>query len=84
MEGLIEGRIVHYVMPDGSTHRPAMLVQVWNKEGEYAGMSNLQVFTDGTNDLRQGIQFGSCPAWIGSVYYSETKEPNTWHWPERA
>jgi hypothetical protein len=84
MDGLIEGRIVHYVMPDGQTHRPAMLVQIWNREGPYAGMSNLQVFTDSANDGRHGEQYAQCPVWAGSVYYSETKEPNTWHWPERS
>jgi hypothetical protein len=28
MNGLIEGRIVHYVLPTGE-HRPAIVVQVW-------------------------------------------------------
>jgi hypothetical protein len=31
MEGLTEGRVVHFVMPDG-THRPAIIVQVWSRE----------------------------------------------------
>lgn len=37
MEGLTEGRIVHYVLPDGQ-HRPAIIVKVWRvpdyKSGE--------------------------------------------------
>ncbi|WP_426447582.1 hypothetical protein ACP26L_25640 [Paenibacillus sp. S-38] len=81
MEELAVGRLVHYVMPDGKTHRPAMVVQVWNKKG----MSNLQVFTDGQNDYqRHGLQFRGNLAWVGSVSFSEGKEANTWHWPERA
>lgn len=50
MEGLTEGRIVHYVLPDGNhegEHRPAIIVKVWNKTTGYV---NLQVFVDGTND----------------------------------
>ncbi len=76
-QDLIEGRIVHYVMPDGQ-HRPAVVVQVWNKD---TGCSNLQVFTDGSND---GPDYRKGLFWATSVIYSENKEPSTWHWPERA
>lgn len=82
MEGLIEGRIIHYVLPDGrneGAHRPAIIVMVWDKED---GLVNLQVFTDGTNDypahLSQGVM------WATSVRYDENKAPGTWHWIERA
>jgi hypothetical protein len=75
MEGLTEGRMVHYVMPDG-VHRPAVIVRVWNRE---TGYSNLQVFTDGTNDPggANGIM------WKTSVNYSKDPVPGTWHWIER-
>lgn len=59
MDGLIEGRTVHFVMPDGK-HTPAIIVKVWNQE---SGMSNLQVFTDGSNALpytpEEKVQFSN-------------------------
>ena len=98
MEGLIEGRIVHYVMPDGE-HRPAVVVKVWDHEGE-TGTSNLQIITDGPNDVPWGSEgkaleekFVGCGIklddvrhghfWRTSVRYSATPEPETWHWIER-
>jgi hypothetical protein len=80
MDGLFEGRIVHYVMPNGD-HRPAIVVRVWRGPcGEESGCSNLQVFTDGRND---GPGFESGVHWATSVAYSDEPKPGTWHWPER-
>lgn len=90
MEGLIEGRIVHYVL-DEKEHRPAIVVKVWrNYDGSVHedGLCNLQVFTDGTNDryhsdhLPAGFESGIC--WLTSRLYSEEPVPGTWHWIERA
>jgi hypothetical protein len=94
MDGLTEGRIVHFVLAENE-HRPAIVVKVWrnyNEAGELVppdnGVSNLQVFTDGLNDryhseqLPQGFESGI--AWKTSVLYSENKEPGTWHWIEKA
>ena len=86
MEGLIEGQIVHYVLPDGRSrgqHRPAIVVRVNNREN---GSVNMQVFTDGSNDY---LGYGSSGDWFPtlwktSVHYSEDKEPGTWHWIEKA
>jgi hypothetical protein len=81
MDGLTEGRIVHFVMDSGpreGDHRPAIVVRVWDKT---AGYVNLQVFTDSTND---GPENASGVVWKGSRSYSETKEPGTWHWIEKA
>lgn len=78
MDDLIEGRIVHYVLPDGG-HRPAVIVRVWSKE---TGCANMLVFTDGTNDA--GFNRGVDVYWATSVRRSDAKEPGTWHWPERA
>ncbi len=81
MEGLTEGRIVHFVLVDRhgeQVHRPAIVVRVWNKEN---GSVNLQVFTDGSND---GEVYKSGIWWGTSVSHSEEPEPYTWHWPERA
>ena len=89
MEGLTEGRIVHFVMPDGA-HRPAIVVRVWRlydgAEGDESktvlpsnGCCNLTVFTDWLNDGKSGpLQ------WETSVIYSEKQENRTWHWIERA
>lgn len=94
MDGLTEGRIVHFVMPNGE-HRPAIIVKNWS---ETAGTSNLIVFSDGHNDLpytpeekdafqnygldTDDIRHGHF--WKTSVLYSEKLEPNTWHWIEKA
>jgi hypothetical protein len=93
MDGLTEGRIVHYVMPNGQ-HRPAIVVKVWNSNG----MANLQVFTDGPNDLpftleekEQFSNFGMVLAdvhhghvWKTSILFSEEPKLGTWHWIEKA
>lgn len=80
MEGLTEGRIVHFVLENGQhvgEHRPAMVVKVWNKESGYI---NLLVFCDGTNDYLNGKD----TRWVTSVEYSEEPKPRTWHWIEKA
>lgn len=81
MKGLTEGRIVHYVIPDGpkgGEHRPAMIVRIWDA---HTGYVNLQVFFDGTNDGHAAQQ----PEWVTSVSYSkDTTQPRTWHWIEPA
>lgn len=85
MEGLIEGRIVHFVTETGK-HRPAVVVQVWNKE---TGCCNLQVLLDGTNDARDNFtreQMDRGMAWVTSVVHDDNenlKPPRTWHFPER-
>jgi hypothetical protein len=90
MEGLIEGRIVHYVLPNGNSkgeHRPAIIVKVWPTMKE-SGTVNMLVFTDCNNDVDsrdpQSASYGSGVAWATSVHYSEEKEPRTWHWIEKA
>ena len=83
MEGLTEGRIVHFVTESGA-HRPAIVVRVW-RQGDGTppanGYSNLVVFMDGTND---GDRFASCVSWQTSVTFSEDPIPRTWHWIEKA
>ena len=91
--GLIEGRVVHYVLDDGrhkGQHRPAIIVRVQRKSDNlpYAGKwmhisytVQLLVFVDGSND----VPAGQPPIlWKSSVHYSETHEPGTWHWIEKA
>ncbi len=68
------GRIVHYVLDNYlDEHRPAIIVNVWGTT-----IVNLQVFTDGRNDVQDRT------FWKSSVDYDqEFKERGTWHWPER-
>lgn len=78
--GLVEGRNVHYVIPDeqrnAGQHRAAIICRVWDHG---SGLCNLHVFWDGQND--NADDRGS---WLGSIYYSEEPKPNTWHFMERA
>jgi len=86
MEGLTEGRIAHFVMPNGQ-HRCAIIVKVWSKAG---GVVNMTVFTDWSNDImgNESESFNNAISsgilWRTSVQYSEAHEPNTWHWVEPA
>lgn len=81
LSGLTEGRIVHFVMPNGE-HRPAVIVRVWHVTGPSDGYVNLQVFTDGANDYGQENLAGI--VWKTSICYDENKGVGTWHWIEYA
>lgn len=95
MKGLTEGRMVHFVTPSG-THRPAIIVRVWDVSGGCEGYVNLQVITDGSNDLNEwqinnihdtekiaSIRAGL--TWETSVCFDENGQiPRTWHWIEPA
>lgn len=82
MNGLIEGRVVHYVLIDGphaGEHRKADVVRVWDPT---TGLCNLIVALDGEND---GATLGQLHRWVTSVSHDEeTKKLGTWHWIERA
>lgn len=90
MEGLTEGRIVHYVLPNGE-HRPAIVVKVWRvADGDVPGVlppssgcSNLQVFTDSDAEGKYNDQLPPI-LWRTSVVYAEDCRPGTWHWIEKA
>lgn len=73
MDGLTEGRIVHFVVsPD--QHRAAMVVNVQDKE---KGLCDLFVFSM-PQDARGGFFMS-----IG-VQYDDKKAVDTWHWIEKA
>lgn len=67
--GLIEGRIVHYVLDSTDPvhksavgqHRPAIVVNSWPGLGRDDGYSNLLVFVDGSNDATQFIAHADSP-----------------------
>lgn len=81
MDGLTEGRIVHFTMPNGN-HRPAIVVKVWSKE---TGLVNLQVFTDGLNDAPLHTNDAPGLMWATSIFPDETeKRVGSWHWIEKA
>lgn len=85
MEGLTEGRIVHFVLGN-EQHRPAIVVNVFrdaNGNPPENGVCNLQVFTDSDKD---GNYNDALPQvmWETSVLYSDNKTPYTWHWIEKA
>ncbi len=84
--GLTEGRIVHYVLPDGRSAgqvRPAIVVRVWRDVSPdliAQGYSNLVVFIDRTNDYPDAEQD---TIWATSKTYSEDRVLGTWHWPPK-
>lgn len=79
LEELVIGQLVHYVMPNGK-HRPAFVVEKWDKKG----LVNLMVVLDGLNDKDQMNSNGlaSCTGlqWETSVPFSTEQEPHSWHW----
>ena len=84
MQGLTEGRIVHFVLPDGKNkghHRAAIVIRVF--EG---GVINLRVFTDFTNDYPAEEYYDNAGIVRASSveFDEEEKLPGTWHWIERA
>lgn len=88
MDGLTEGRIVHFVLPNGE-HRPAMVVRVFRQDDKAPadGKCNLQVFLDGTNDTRTLVEPGMVSGftlWATSKICDPSGAPGTWHWIEKA
>lgn len=93
MNGLTEGRMVHYVLPHHpecrsvGQHRPALVVKVWGEGSGYPpeeGVINIGVFTDYANDYYSDHEGYNGHFWATSVKYDENKEPGTWHWIEQA
>lgn len=83
MEGLIEGRIVHFVTSHG-LHRPAIVVNVSNKE---KGLVNLQVFGNSPDLPLPNVHYPNWSefqlSWKVLIPYSEEYLEYTWHWIER-
>ena len=81
------GRIVHYVLDDG-TVRPGLVIDFSTE-----GLVDLQVFTNGPKDyarVRKGERAPGVPAqtplvvWREDVAQDEAGKAGTWHWPPRA
>ncbi len=80
MEGLTEGRIVHYVAYN-NRHLAAIVIGVNPLPKPESGMVDLALFTNMRNAVGTknfGLQFHE------DISYSESKEPGTWHWIERS
>lgn len=77
MDGLIEGRIVHFVDETPGDynhyeHKPALVQYVYLTNVE-KGNVHLRVFEAYPQDDR-----------AVDAFYSDGKEPGTWHWIEKA
>lgn len=78
MDGLIGGRIVHYIISTQRGNpvvRPAMVVRVVNQK---KGICNLQVF----HEKSDGFELASADK-PTNCEFSEEKTTGTWHWPPR-
>lgn len=78
MEGLVEGRMVHYVMPpkyqdSEPMHRPAIVTAVHRGDG----CVSLSVFS-AIDDMAPAL------LQVRVAHYDEEKRPDTWHWIEKA
>lgn len=91
-EGITEGRIVLFVMFDGSI-RPAIIVNALKETSHENGEVNLTVFTDFNEDVKRtpsevppsvvnNIAHGLL--WQTSVPYSDEEKPLTWHSLQRS
>lgn len=77
MQGLIEGRVVHYVMSD-DIHSAAVVVQVKN---QVKGVCDLVVFLSAKESEGHGITPG-VPVYAHNVPYNPDGTETTWHWIE--
>ena len=78
MEGLIEGRIVHYVHEhlDGSrVHRAALVIHVEDRD---KGIVQLLVFLSPEQDRASGLFQINL-----HTEFDPTNKAGTWHWIER-
>lgn len=77
MDGLTEGRMVHYVAGNGA-HLAAVVTRLWGANGTVN--LNVQLPGDGDNGA-----YDSAPVERRtSVVFSADPKPNTWHWIEKA
>ncbi len=84
MDELVIGATVHYVLSNGE-HRTAIVVRVFDQYSREAGLANLMVFSDGSNDrsLIAGDVSAQGIFWATSVHYeSEGQTHHSWHWTD--
>lgn len=76
MEGLIEGRIVHFVSYNGK-HQAAIVTGASTSGAPTASLADLAVFwniEDAKGDKTGGVSFHF------RVQHSDDMAPGTWHW----
>lgn len=82
MQGLTEGRIVHFVQDSdrqAGNHIPAIVTSVWNKE---VGTITVTAFPDAANN---DDVFSSPAVPVTSISFDDDeKKQGTWHWIEQA
>jgi len=94
MEGLTEGRAIHYVLPSGryaGEHRAAVITKVWRHPDpnlvDPEGKPVLVTPTNGVSNITvfcDGSNDEQPFLFLGSVLYDPTGKPGTWHWIEKA
>lgn len=76
MEGLTEGRVVHYT----AYNKRCLAAMVTGTSTVGAPTVDLVVFTNMENV--NGVKSGGVQFHFG-VHHSPTAEPGTWHWPNQ-
>lgn len=76
MNGLTEGRIVHYVSYNGK-HQAAIVTGTYTAGAETADLTVFWNIEDAKGDKTGGVSFHF------RVQHDESGTPGTWHWPER-
>ena len=94
MEGLTEGRIVHYVLPSGryaGEHRAAIIAKVWRHNDpnlvDAEGKPVLVTPENGVSNITvicDGSNDEAPFLHMGSVVHDPECKPGTWHWIEKA
>lgn len=94
MEGLTEGRIVHYVLPSGryaGEHRAAIIIKVWRRNDpnlvDADGKPVLVTPENGVSNITvisDASNDGQPFLHMGSVINDPNGAPGTWHWIEKA
>jgi hypothetical protein len=97
MEGLIEGRIAHYVLSEADVQR--IEAQRKGKDtpnqgnppaaGEHVPMIVVKCWSNEFGPDRPGVNGqvmldGNDTLWVTSAQYDPEKGPGSWHWIERA
>lgn len=75
------GRIVLVTLRNQYDHietRPAIIVHVFERNDGQTPLVNLQVFLDGSNDLKDRAEGDLL--WMTSAHYDPTGKPHTWRW----
>lgn len=79
MEGVSEGRIVHFVL-NPTRHVAAMIVRAWSGPDS---LVNLELHPDSDHNGMHNDHIPYHDRWRTSIKYDPDFGVGTWHWPER-